>query len=214
MLGYKAASVNEKCKRFASFGKVFPSYSKTNRSNRPNHGKKHDVDGSKQMLERQNRKTRGTNGTFCAYSTNVFGNSGARISGMRKPNQDLGGQRRPRERRTWTRLPLLIPLFVRTRNRSGKGFLEFVTTLNISASGALVAIRGSLRQAAQVSLEIPKAPLPSSIRIKGTSRQLRAKIERVTHKDGYNLVALRFMRPLVKLEGSPKERLEKQLSTM
>jgi hypothetical protein len=71
-----------------------------------------------------------------------------------------------------------------------------------------------LRQAAQVSLEIPKAPLPSSIRIKGTSRQLRAKIERVTHKDGYNLVALRFMRPLVKLEGSPKERLEKQLSTM
>lgn len=104
------------------------------------------------------------------------------------------------ERRAWTRLPLPIPLFVRSRDSKGKDLLEFATALNISAGGALVAMHGALRPVAQVSLEIPSAPLPSSAPLRKSSRNLRAKIVRVTHGDGYNLVGLKFVQPLLSAE--------------
>jgi hypothetical protein len=43
------------------------------------------------------------------------------------------------ERRKWIRLPLAIPVFVRSRDDKGKDFLEFATALNVSAGGMLVA---------------------------------------------------------------------------
>jgi len=52
-------------------------------------------------------------------------------------------------------LPLAIPVFVRSRDEKGKEFLEFATALNVSAGGALVAVRRSLPPTAQVLLEIP-----------------------------------------------------------
>jgi len=42
------------------------------------------------------------------------------------------------ERRSWPRLPLAIPVFVRSRDEKGKEFLEFATALNVSAGGALI----------------------------------------------------------------------------
>jgi hypothetical protein len=104
------------------------------------------------------------------------------------------------ERRAWSRLPLPIPLFVRSRDSKGKDFLEFATALNVSAGGALVAMHGALRPVTQVSLEIPSAPLPSSAPLRKNSRNLRAKIVHVTHADGYNLVGLKFMQPLLPSE--------------
>lgn len=101
------------------------------------------------------------------------------------------------ERRSWSRLPLPIPLFVRSRDSKGKDLLEFATALNVSAGGALVAMHGALRPAAQVSLEIPSAPLPTSAPIRKNSRNLRAKVVRVTHGDGFNLVGLKFVQPLL-----------------
>jgi len=62
------------------------------------------------------------------------------------------------ERREWVRLPLAIPVFVRSRDKAGKDLLEFATVLNISAGGALVAVRRSLRPGTPVSLEVPGAP--------------------------------------------------------
>jgi PilZ domain len=100
------------------------------------------------------------------------------------------------ERRAWSRLLLPIPLFVRSRDPKGKDFLEFATALNISAGGALLAMHSPLRPATQVSLEIPSAPLPPSVRMPKNSRNLRAKVVRVTHADGYNLVGLKFLQPL------------------
>jgi len=41
------------------------------------------------------------------------------------------------ERRAWSRLPLPIPLFVRSRDSKGKDLLEFATALNVSAGGPL-----------------------------------------------------------------------------
>ncbi len=102
------------------------------------------------------------------------------------------------ERREWPRLPLAIPVFVRSRDQvGGKDFLEFATAVNVSAGGALVAVHRSLRPSAQVSLEIPSAPLAASAPIARNSRNLRAKIVRVTHGEGYHLLGLKFAHPLV-----------------
>jgi hypothetical protein len=117
-------------------------------------------------------------------------------------NSHEGGVRLDRrkpalERREWPRLPLAIPVFVRSRDQVGKDFLEFATAVNISAGGALVAVHRSLRPSAQVSLEIPSAPLAASAPIPRNSRNLRAKIVRVTHAEGYHLLGLKFAHPLV-----------------
>jgi len=107
-------------------------------------------------------------------------------------------RRRPeKERRKWIRLPLAIPVFVRSRDEKGKEFLEFATALNISAGGALVAVRRSLPKAAQVLLEIPSAPLAATAGLPRAARTLRARATRITHSEGYHLLGLKFSRPLL-----------------
>lgn len=101
------------------------------------------------------------------------------------------------ERRQWPRLPLAIPVFVRSRDDTGKEFLEFATALNVSAGGALVAVRRSLPASAQVILEIPSAPLAATTSLPKASRTLRARTVRVIHAEGYHLVGMKFSRPLV-----------------
>jgi len=113
---------------------------------------------------------------------------GARALDRRKPEL---------ERREWVRLPLAVPVFVRSRDQNGKDFLEFATALNISAGGALVAVHRALRPAAQVSLEIPSAPLAASAPVPKNSRNFRAKIVRVTHAEGYHLLGLKFSQALL-----------------
>lgn len=111
----------------------------------------------------------------------------------------LGLERRKPEveRREWVRLPLAIPIFVRSQDQNGKDFLEFATAVNISAGGALIAVHRSLRPATHVSLEIPSAPLAASIPAAKSSKNLRARIVRVTHGEGYHLIGLSFTHPLL-----------------
>ena len=71
----------------------------------------------------------------------------------------MNGGKTGNERRKWARLPLAIPVFVRSRDGKGKEFLEFATALNVSAGGMLVAIRRVLPAIAQIQLEIPSAPV-------------------------------------------------------
>ena len=101
------------------------------------------------------------------------------------------------ERRQWPRLPLAIPVFVRSRGEKGKEFLEFATALNISASGALLAVRRPLATSARILLEIPSAPLAATAKLPKAARSLRARCVRVTHAEGYHLVGLKFSRPLI-----------------
>jgi hypothetical protein len=112
------------------------------------------------------------------------------------------------ERRTWSRLPLPIPLFVRSRDGKGKDFLEFATALNVSAGGALLAVHVPLRPNSMVSLEIPSAPLPASVRIPKNLRNLRARVVRVTHADEYHLVGVKFTHTL--LGSEPRSFTEKR----
>ncbi len=113
------------------------------------------------------------------------------------------------ERRTWARLPLAIPVFVRSRDDKGKEFLEFATALNISASGVLVAVRRHLPVSAQLLLEIPSAPLAATAKLPKASRTLRAKCVRVTHAEGYHLVGLKFSRPLLPVPKAVRSRKRK-----
>jgi len=101
------------------------------------------------------------------------------------------------ERRLWPRLPLAIPVFVRSQSESQKEFLEFATALNVSAGGMLLAVRRSIPSTAQVLLEIPSAPLAALASLPRAARNLRAKVLRMQHGEGYNLVALKFARPLL-----------------
>ena len=119
-------------------------------------------------------------------------------------------QRRPEtERRKWSRLPLAIPVFVRSRDEKGREFLEFATALNISAGGMLVAVKRALALSAQVSLEIPSAPLATLAGLPRASRNLRAKMLRMSHTEGYHLLGLKFSRPLLNHRVTPKDRERK-----
>jgi hypothetical protein len=121
-------------------------------------------------------------------------------------------RRRPEtERRKWTRLPLAIPVFVRSRDEKGKEFLEFATALNVSAGGALVAVRRSLPPTAQVILEIPSAPLAAIAALPKAARTLRARTLRIAHAEGYHLLGLKFSRPL--LNGVPKLSSRRKLAS-
>ncbi len=125
--------------------------------------------------------------------------------------EDGGGvrsEKRHGERRKWARLPLAIPVFVRSRDDKGKEFLEFATALNVSAGGMLLAVRKSLPAAAEVLLEIPSAPMTGLTPLPKSARNLRAKALRSTQAAGCHLLGLKFRRPLLNSNhlGSPKGR--------
>jgi hypothetical protein len=108
-----------------------------------------------------------------------------------------------KERRRWSRLPLAIPVFVRSLDGEGKEVLEFATALNVSAGGMLVAIRRALPAIARVRLEIPSSPVGSLTPVPA-ARLLSARTLRSTPADGYYLLGLKFSRPL--LNGKPSRR--------
>jgi hypothetical protein len=102
------------------------------------------------------------------------------------------------ERRKWARLPLAIPVFVRSRDGQGKEFLEFATALNVSAGGMLVAVRRVLPAIADIRLEIPSAPMAALALLPVASRSLRARALRSTPAGGFYLLGLKFSRPLLR----------------
>ncbi|HXZ39829.1 MAG TPA: PilZ domain-containing protein [Terriglobales bacterium] len=109
--------------------------------------------------------------------------------------------------RKWERLPLAVPVFVRSKNGDDKELLEFATALNVSAGGALVAVRRSLPLSSQVLLEIPSAPLVSAVSLPKTSRNLQARVVWATHAEGYQLVGVKFSHALL---GPNSSRLAKR----
>jgi hypothetical protein len=109
----------------------------------------------------------------------------------------LEGKAPAADRRQWPRLPLAIPVFVRTQSETEKEFLEFATALNVSAGGMLVAVRRPIPSSARVLLEIPSAPLAALAALPRVARNLRAKVLRMQHGEGFNLIGLKFSRPLV-----------------
>lgn len=129
------------------------------------------------------------------------GNCAVSFVGEERP---LNHSTLPQERRKFPRLPLAIPIFVRSRDDNGKDVLEFATAMNVSAGGLLVAVRRSLPDSTQVMLEIPTAPsLAANVRSQAT-RNLKARTVRVSHEEGYHLVGLKFARPLAEVNGNQR----------
>jgi hypothetical protein len=101
---------------------------------------------------------------------------------------------------------------VRSQDGKEKEFLEFATALNVSAGGMLVAVRRSFPSSAQISLEIPSAPLAALAALPKAARCLRAKAMRLVHAEGYNLIGLKFSRPLINSHRSTRTRRRKLTS--
>jgi PilZ domain len=116
------------------------------------------------------------------------------------------------ERRQFSRLPLAIPVFVRSKDENGKEMLEFANALNVSAGGALIALRRVLPPSSRVSLEIPSAPLGFASTLPKMTRKFSARALRASYSDGYHLVALKFGRPICEPDGSAKIRQGKSAS--
>jgi hypothetical protein len=120
------------------------------------------------------------------------------------------------ERRMWPRLPLAIPVFVRSRDDKGKETLQFATALNVSAGGMLLAVRRPLTPDATISLEIPSAPLAAMALLPRASRYLRARSLRSAQSNGYHLLGLKFSRPLVSQRRStlaPARKAQRKVSS-
>ena len=114
----------------------------------------------------------------------------------RKAAWTHGRKHRTKERRGSQRLPLAIPIFARGVDDRGKEFLEFTTTLNVSATGVLLAMRRSLPPDSKILLEIPAAPLPKVASAPEFVRTLQAQVVRVTPSQPSYLWALQFNQPL------------------
>jgi c-di-GMP-binding flagellar brake protein YcgR len=121
---------------------------------------------------------------------------------------------REAERRKWERLPLAIPIFVRSKDGNDKELLEFATALNVSAGGALVAVRRSLPLSSQVLLEIPSAPLVSITDLPKASRHLQARIVWATHKEAYQLAGIKFSHALRNSTSNRPARKRKVVSSV
>ena len=127
---------------------------------------------------------------------------------------NLSIARRQQERRKWERLPLAIPVFVRRKDGNDRELLEFATALNVSAGGALVAVRRSLPLSSQVLLEVPSAPLISTADLPSVSRNLQARTVWATYKDGYQLAGLKFSHALLNSASSRLLRRGKVVSSL
>jgi hypothetical protein len=126
----------------------------------------------------------------------------------------LNGKTPSTERRRWPRLPLAVPVFVRSQSEADKEFLEFATALNVSAGGMLVAVRRSIPSSAHVLLEIPSAPLAALAALPRVARNMNARVLRMERGEGYNLVALKFSRPLATSHVSVKSVRRKAVSSV
>lgn len=100
------------------------------------------------------------------------------------------------ERRRWERIPVAIPIFVRGADDSGKEFLDLATAVNISAGGALLAIRRYAALNSDIALEIPAPPQPIP-QAPPPGKTMFASIIRITSSRRGELWAVQFKRPLV-----------------
>jgi hypothetical protein len=117
-----------------------------------------------------------------------------------------------KERREWPRLALAIPVFVRSRDPQGKEVLEFATALNISASGALIAVRRAIPLSSRVLLEIPSASVGAIRSLPKASRKMKARATHMIHTEGFHLIGMKFTSPLQSSQLPPAKKRRKVAS--
>lgn len=108
------------------------------------------------------------------------------------------------DRRKWERLPIPVPVFLRSKNERGEDIVEFATAANISGGGAMIVSRRYFPLGARIVMEIPSAPILLPPLLSNSKRTLSAELIRINHLDRYCLLALKFARPLVSPSASTK----------
>jgi len=126
----------------------------------------------------------------------------------------LSSRKQENNRRKWERLPLAIPIFVRSKDGNDKELLEFATALNVSAGGALVAVRRALPLSSQVLLEIPSAPLVATSNLPKVARNLQARIVWAKHAEGYQLAGVKFAHALLNTTSNLPAKRRKAVSPL
>ncbi len=100
------------------------------------------------------------------------------------------------DRRGSSRLRLQMPMFLRGVSPKGEEFLELAKTLDISATGALLACSRALTSNELISLTIPAPPPSNNGLIPASSPPMQARIRRMLHAGEANLVGVEFLKPI------------------
>ena len=90
-----------------------------------------------------------------------------------------------------------VPMFMRVKGNSTRSTtLDFVTAVNISAGGALIATRRYLPPGAEVTLEVPVLPMIPDSLLPSAQLKRDARVARGgMHKQMY-ILAMQFEEPL------------------
>ncbi len=102
----------------------------------------------------------------------------------------------PAERRRSPRMRLQIPMFVRGVDATGSEFLELIKTLDISATGALLASPRRLSADHIIHLTVPAPPSSSSGVLPPETPPIHARIRRQQTAGDVHLVGVEFLKPL------------------
>jgi hypothetical protein len=100
------------------------------------------------------------------------------------------------ERRRSKRIYLQVPMFVRGRDAHGEPFLELAKTLDISATGALVACPRAPKMDDMVTLTVPAPSVSSSALIPTGMPPIQAKVKRQREVGDVFLIGFEFLKPI------------------
>jgi hypothetical protein len=100
------------------------------------------------------------------------------------------------ERRRSPRLHLQIPIFVRGVDAHGDGFLDLSRTVNISATGACLAVPRPMKPGELISLTIPAPPPTASGLVPAETPPLQGRIRRMQPVGDVHLIGVEFTRVL------------------
>jgi hypothetical protein len=101
------------------------------------------------------------------------------------------------DRRRWQRLPILVPVFVRSIDNRGEECIDFANAVNIGGGGALVITRRYYSVGTHISIEIPSAPLSLTLPLLNTDKIFNGTVIRANFLNQYHVWALKFAQPLV-----------------
>jgi hypothetical protein len=101
----------------------------------------------------------------------------------------------PAERRRSPRIHVQIPIFIRGADATGAEFLDLTKTLDISATGGLLASPRLLYADQLLSLTIPAPPSPSSM-LPAEMPPIQARVRRHRMAHGVYLLGVEFLKPL------------------
>ncbi len=102
----------------------------------------------------------------------------------------------PSQRRGSARIRLQVPVFVRGMDTSGAEFIELTKTVNISSTGACIALMHILRPEQVVHLTIPAPSAASSSVVPSETPPIAARVLRQDNAGEMRLFGLEFLRAL------------------